>query len=242
MCADPPTLDALEEWTLAGLHKELADSLPSLGRDAAILDLGCGTGAWLARLMRLGFVDLSGVDKRLATTLPAGITYVQCNLDEGEWPLPGRKFALITAIELVEHLENPGAFFQNVGCHLRSDGYLLLTTPNIQSVHARLHFLARASLPHFDDKGEPTHVSPMLLECLNRMLPRHGLRIERTWGYPRRGSLTSRFLTRVGSLILSPFVKEGVPGDILCILAKATAGTADAVGPLALRPSHGPGL
>jgi SAM-dependent methyltransferase len=220
MSADPIAAGGLEEWTLAGLHDALAASLPLLPREAAVLDLGCGTGAWLARLRRLGFRDLCGVDKRADINV-AGVIHFQRDLGEKDWGLASRKFSLISAIEVLEHLENPGFFFERVATHLRPGGYFLFTTPNIQSLNSRLKFLLTGRLPQFDEKSEPTHVSPVLLAALRRVLPRHGLRIERVWGYPQRGSLTSRALTRLASVLLSPFLREDVPGDVMCVLARA---------------------
>jgi 2-polyprenyl-3-methyl-5-hydroxy-6-metoxy-1,4-benzoquinol methylase len=56
----------LAELTLAGLHEALAATLahtPGIDlRTNPVLDLGCGCGAWLARLARNGFTDLRGVD------------------------------------------------------------------------------------------------------------------------------------------------------------------------------------
>jgi len=40
------------------------------------------------------------------------------------------KFDCIVAGELIEHLENPGIFLKNMLRHLRSGGYMILTTPN----------------------------------------------------------------------------------------------------------------
>ncbi len=41
-----------------------------------------------------------------------------------------RKFDVIIAGELMEHLHNPGLFLENVKRHLNDDGVFILTTPN----------------------------------------------------------------------------------------------------------------
>lgn len=41
-----------------------------------------------------------------------------------------KKFNLVHAGELIEHLDNPGGFLESVKRHLTEDGTLLLTTPN----------------------------------------------------------------------------------------------------------------
>jgi 2-polyprenyl-3-methyl-5-hydroxy-6-metoxy-1,4-benzoquinol methylase len=45
-----------------------------------------------------------------------------------------RKFDVIIAGELIEHLDNPGLFLDKVKSHLKKDGVLILTTPNSNSI------------------------------------------------------------------------------------------------------------
>lgn len=42
----------------------------------------------------------------------------------------GRRFDVIVAGELIEHIENVGVFLENVRTHLKPGGLLFLTTPN----------------------------------------------------------------------------------------------------------------
>jgi len=149
-------------------------------------------------------------------------TWVQADLDGDDWNLGDKRFDLISAIEVLEHLENPGRFLDRVTKHLASGGYFLVTTPSIQSIRARLRFLVTGRLPHFDNKAEPTHVHPWTLDVLERMASRHGLRILRAWGYPRRGSLAFRKATVLAAAALSALLREEVAGDVMCVLLQAT--------------------
>ena len=135
----------LAELTLAGLHQALLVKLATLsGIDlqTPVLDLGCGSGAWLARLGRHGFTDLRGVDNGSMVPMEAGNGYIcsQADLDNPDLGLGDAKFGLITAIEVLEHMENPGHLLGHVRRHLAADGYFLLTTPNVHSVRARVRF------------------------------------------------------------------------------------------------------
>lgn len=42
----------------------------------------------------------------------------------------GRKFDVIIAGEIIEHLENPGKFLRNMRRHIKDDGVLIISTPN----------------------------------------------------------------------------------------------------------------
>lgn len=210
----------LVERTAAGLHASLMSHLPPLAKDVPILDVGCGTGAWLARLAAEGFTQLHGIDQDVGAFGCAGATCSQANLNLDDVGLGDRRFGLISAIEVLEHLENPGRLFFHVQRHLAPDGCLLLTTPNLHSIAARLRFLMTGRLPEFDHKGDPTHIYPVLLVALERVLPRYGLRLVEKWGYPVAGSVVYRRSLRHVARVLQHVLPEAVAGDTLCMLVK----------------------
>ena len=208
----------LIERTIAGLHEDIVRKLPDLDRSVRILDIGCGTGAWLQRLSSIGYYNLCGIDQDVSQFQAVGPTCFQADMDYDDLGLEGRKFDLITAIEVIEHLENPGRLFYHVARRLDAQGWFLLTTPNIHSVNCRLRYLITGKLKSFDEKGDPTHIYPVLLTALNRVLPRYGLRVERQWGYPENGSLVSRPITRLASALFERFLPQEAYGDTLCLL------------------------
>lgn len=210
----------LLQRTISGLHNALAQSLPSITYDTPVLDIGCGTGAWLERLSKLGFFHLHGIDLDEKQFSTEKATCSQANLDYDDLGLGERTFGLITSIELIEHLENPGRLFYHVAKHLNDDGYFLLTTPNIHSISCRIKFLATGKLSSFDEKGDPTHIYPVLLNCLHRILPRYSLEIVNKWGYPVTGTLIYRNSTRLASHLLELLFPNEFPGDTLCMLIK----------------------
>lgn len=208
----------LLERTISGLHDNLLQSLPTLSYETPVLDIGCGTGAWLERLANRGFTQLHGIDLDIKQFCSERATCSQANLDYDDLGLGNIKFGLITSIELVEHLENPGRLFYHVARHLDNNGYFLLTTPNIHSLSCRFKFLATGQLASFDEKGDQTHIYPVLLNCLNRVLPRHSLKIVQQWGYPATGSLIYRPSTQMISSFLKLFIASEIEGDTLCML------------------------
>ena len=202
-----------------GLHESLLRRLPAdLADSASILDVGCGSGAWLARLRAAGYRNLTGIDHDIAQTSLTDARIERVDLNHTDWsPLAGA-FSLITAIEVVEHIENLGTFFNRLHHHLLDDGAILLTTPNIGSLAARLRFLLLNQLKQFDSLGDPTHLTPLVLATLPRLLQRHGLRIAAYWGFPEHGgTLTSRGWVSALCAALRPVLPESVPGDNLCM-------------------------
>jgi SAM-dependent methyltransferase len=145
----------------------------------AVLDLASGSGALLARLIDAGFGDVTAVE-----------------LDRGKFGLPGvvplgidlntdfaakieRRFGLVTAIEIIEHLDSPRHFLLQARELLTDDGVLLLSTPNVAEWVGRIKFLLTGTLRNFDDLQyrHNHHVSPLPDVQLRNMAAEIGLRV-----------------------------------------------------------------
>src|SRR5260370_32797126 len=98
---------ALDERAVSGLHAFLLpqiEALDGLSPDLPILDLACGTGAWLKRLHDSGYRDLWGLD-RDAKGFGAGdvASFIAADFDCADGisaRLGSRQFALVTMIEI----------------------------------------------------------------------------------------------------------------------------------------------
>jgi 2-polyprenyl-3-methyl-5-hydroxy-6-metoxy-1,4-benzoquinol methylase len=215
--------EPLPERAIAGLHSALVQCLPEISHATPVLDIGCGTGSWLERLATAGFRCLHGIDLDAEQFQASDASCSEANLDFEEIDLGEQKYGLISAIELVEHLENPGRLFKLVSRYLDKDGYFLLTTPNIHSLRCRLKFFLTGQLASFDEKGDQTHIYPVLLTSLQRLLPRYSLEIMKSWSYPEKGSLVFRRPIKMMSAGLGLILPNQVPGDTLCMLIRKRA-------------------
>jgi SAM-dependent methyltransferase len=210
------------ERTPGGLHEFLFAGIADLPRTGGVLDLGAGTGAWLKRLRSEGFEDCVGIEGyveplRDDDDLTSGI--IAADLGDPTLDL-GRQFGLITCIEVIEHLYNPGNLLALIGRHLAPGGVALITTPNIQSLAQRLKFALTGRFAHFEPRNgsDPTHVQPLLLETWTGMLPGNGLRLAEHSTFPPRtpGPTAGRLLT-VATAVLSPVLKDALPGETLIL-------------------------
>lgn len=207
----------LEEWTNSGLHEALVPRVIGLARDTAVLDIGCGTGAWLERLADLGFTNLQGCDRDPRHFGSSRARVTTFDVDQDDWPAGGGEYGLVTALEVIEHLENPGRLWRLLAKVLAREGWCLVSTPNIHCLNARLRYLLTGRLPAFDDKGEITHVQPMYLESATRVMARHGLCLEATWPHPARGSNNFRPAVVIASAACGLLLPDEIPGDTLCL-------------------------
>jgi len=215
----------LAELTSNRIHPALAVVVQGLrlSPNDPILDLGCGTGAWLQRLHGLGFRNLSGIDRNPAQ-FGAHEWAKFVAADVTECAIEGQ-FALITAIEVIEHLSNPGALVQNIARALKPGGFAIITSPNIYSLRARLRFLLDPRLSYFEDTAasgaHPEHTHPIIIEAYRRNLfDPISLEVERTWTIPRTDSEGTRPLMRVVAGALRKLLPDPLPGHILCLLLK----------------------
>jgi 2-polyprenyl-3-methyl-5-hydroxy-6-metoxy-1,4-benzoquinol methylase len=216
----------LKERANAGLHSHIAEVIAQSGlpRDARILDLGCGTGAFLERLRAAGFTSLAGVDIAAPNDLPEDIEFGVLDLDTGRMPFPDGRFDLVVAIEVLEHIENLGMTVFEISRILAPAGQWMATTPNLHSVEARLRLLLQGGLKQFDAIGDPTHITPIFRYPFMQLLARHGLHIVRDWGHPLDGhSPTSRQSLRLLARAAKLVGLRGDPaGDNLCMLIEPT--------------------
>jgi SAM-dependent methyltransferase len=114
-------LESFLERIVAGL--ELKDRKPR------ILDVGCGTGANLEMLARFG--EAEGVDvseDALAFCQARGLNCVRLGAAE-KLPYEDRAFDIVTALDVVEHLDDDAAGLREMRRVLKPRGYALLFVP-----------------------------------------------------------------------------------------------------------------
>jgi 2-polyprenyl-6-hydroxyphenyl methylase/3-demethylubiquinone-9 3-methyltransferase len=105
---------------------------PLAGRTA--LDVGCGAGLLAEPLARLG-AKVTGVDAApenigAARTHAAAVRLEIEYIDGGIEDIPGRRFDLVTSMEVIEHVSDPAAFVAGLADALAPGGLLILSTPN----------------------------------------------------------------------------------------------------------------
>jgi len=152
-----------------------------------VLDAPCGGGELSRRLVARGFTDIVGLDVAAAgwdAGLP--VEFIRHDLNE-PLPLADASFDYIFCREGLEHLERPWPFVAELARVLKVGGQLILSTPNIVSLDARLHFLRDGCFTHFRElrfdwrdlkaQGYQGHISPIYPWQLFFFLEKYGLTV-----------------------------------------------------------------
>lgn len=174
-----------EEYFGSGIHEKTDELLnlvylPVIRRwrkptGTRALELGCATGRLSARLASLvpNLVAADIAPGALSTArerLGAGSHGVAlARLDARRLPFPSSTFDLVIALDLVEHLDSPTEFLEEVARVLRPGGRAILSTPNYGSASRRFR---PARWPGFAD---PTHRGFFTLAQLKAVALQSGL-------------------------------------------------------------------
>jgi SAM-dependent methyltransferase len=139
----------------------------------SLLDVGCGYGYFAREALRSGYdahgVDVSADAIRIAEKNLPGRVYQGAPSSVSE--LEHKRFNVIFASHVIEHIGEPHEFVADLVDRLEVDGVLVLVTPNVESL------LARISGRRWVSFKVPEHVAYYSPRTISDLLERAGLRV-----------------------------------------------------------------
>lgn len=169
------------QFGIDGRCKIITNAKPTSGR---LVDVGCSTGLFLARLQsKYGWesfgVEVNEYPARLARDLHH-VDVFQGTLEQASYP--ANFFDAVTFWDVLEHLPDPSSTLVEVKRVLKPDGILVLRVPNFDSWDAKIFGPAWAGL------DAPRHNYVFSRESLSLLLKKNGFKVT-TWsckigGYP----------------------------------------------------------
>ena len=145
---------------------------PPLHGGRRLLDVGCGVGDYLDRMRRLGWTVL-GIERssRAAQIARSHFGAPVLAADFPRVDLAKYSFDLVTAWQVLEHLDRPRLALARIAELLAPDGRLMLTVPNSTGWAAKLFG------PAWIGWDAPRHVTHFTAETLRRMLEGAGFTV-----------------------------------------------------------------
>lgn len=173
------------DW-LAWYHQAALANLP-VG-SGTLIDVGCGNGTFVAAARRRGF-DAVGIDFS-AKAIEAGRQHFGLEqlyvtgLEGFRERFPGRTFDVVTAFEVLEHMDDARSFTAQLIALLRPGGHLIVSVPN------------RDRFPTLLNEGDfpPHHFTRWSVPVISRFLEDNGLRTQRVIVCPTRVTLKAFLL------------------------------------------------
>lgn len=116
----------------------------------------------------------------------------------------GKKFDVILAGELIEHLENFRGFFESVKKHMNSDSLFIITTPNCFSFDNLIRALLFGKTKH-----HPGHIVYFDLGTLSELLEKNGFKIIKYYyGTEKEKTIVKITILRVLGFLRKIFNKD----------------------------------
>jgi SAM-dependent methyltransferase len=123
----------LEAWDPA-FYAKYTDTLAPAKAGARVLDVGCGTGQVVGRLIEKG-CEAWGVDVSEPNIHRALQVSDRCRLYDGRHlPFPDAHFAAAGALNVLEHVDEPEAFIVELTRVVEPGGRVVLSSPNFLRV------------------------------------------------------------------------------------------------------------
>jgi SAM-dependent methyltransferase len=104
-----------------------------------LLDVGCGSGAFVAQMAELGW-RTQGIDPdpaAVASAREAGLDVTRGTLADVDSDERAGLFDAITLSHVIEHLHDPGGDLRRINRLLRPGGLLWIATPNLEALGLR---------------------------------------------------------------------------------------------------------
>jgi len=144
-----------------------------IGIGKKVMDIGCRDGVLTKSFVEGNEVLGLDIDNQALSEIKSSLGIEVMNIDlNGEWQeLGDRKFDVVVAGEVLEHLYYPEEVITKVKSHLKEGGLFLGSVPNAFSLKNRLRYLLGNK--RYTPLSDPTHINHFSYQELKRILKRH---------------------------------------------------------------------
>lgn len=194
-----------QDWKITLAEKVRVGILVRLaGSGKRILDIGCYDGT-ISKLLQNNNNKVIGTDLSNKAALIAktkGITCIQSDVSQG-LAFKNDTFDVVFAAEVIEHIFDLSFFMNEVKRVLKSNGLLILSTPNLASLGRRLCLLVGKNplIEIENEEGSAGHIRYFVKDTFFELLLKYGFKIESfssdVVNFDNSGKRFSRILARL---------------------------------------------
>ena len=158
--------------------EKIIDIVPT---NKKILDIGCYDGT-ISQLIKEKNNVIIGLDMSMNALNMAKKKGIECVLSNAEnLPFRDASFDIIVASEIIEHIFDTGKFLDEINRILKSNGELILTTPNLALLDNRFRLLLGLQ-PHYCEielEGNAGHIRCFTKKSFKNLIEKHGFMVEK---------------------------------------------------------------
>jgi 2-polyprenyl-3-methyl-5-hydroxy-6-metoxy-1,4-benzoquinol methylase len=175
---------------------QLAFGLVEAG--AKVLDVGCATG-YFARELSKKNCETWGVDTDVAALKKAAIFCKKVMFADADkvtrLPFPKKHFDYILFLDVIEHIQHPENILKAIKPHLKNNGRVLISVPNV--AHASIRWMLLKGEFAYTSTGimDKTHVHFYTKNSIVGLLKKNGFKVTKV--LPTNGMCKVPFLYKI---------------------------------------------
>ncbi|MBK7883995.1 MAG: class I SAM-dependent methyltransferase [Chitinophagaceae bacterium] len=142
-------------------------------RNGKVLDIGCGTGAFLNTMKHFGW-SVTGLEPDAdARKIAAELYQVSPQLPEVLFDFPSLTYNAVTMWHVLEHVHNLHGYLKQISNVLKDDGVLFIAVPNYTAKDAQIY------QEHWAAYDVPRHLYHFSPNSMKKILLQHGMQIKK---------------------------------------------------------------
>lgn len=165
------------------LIKQFGSTYSYIKKGSIVLDVGCSSG-YYANILRkdkgciVDGIEIDEGDRKKAEKILRKV--YNFDLDSKEWPveLTSQQYDVVFMGDVIEHVKGASEVLEKLKNILKKDGVIIISTPNIAHITARLELLSGNFEYETTGIFDETHLKYFTLSSLKRLIENSGFTLQ----------------------------------------------------------------